>query len=417
MAERRRRQPVRHRRPLAGRPVRDRRGRAARVRRPARPRVRLAEAEQPDIAVLIDSWEFTWRVARRLRLRAPRLAIVKYVAPQVWATRPGRARVLARPGRSPADPARLRGALLRARGPADHLRRQSDAAAATSPAPIRRGLRAAIEAGPDDPILLVLPGSRPGEIKRVMPAFEDAALRLKRERPRPASGRAGRRHGRRAGQGARRRLAAPRPRGRGRGGKLDAMAAATLALACSGTVTSELARAGCPMVVGYRGHPLTALVARMVIRVPYLTLINIAAGEAVAPEFLQERLHGPEARGGRRAAARRSRGARRPGRRADARARQAGRRARRPVRRGRRRGDRRRAGAGAARGLTATLCGGRTGRYSLWIGSIQRTASGFSTGSMSRFTTTASLSLRTSTHSSVSSAEALISWCGTNGGT
>jgi len=49
----------------------------------------------------------------------------------------------------------------------------------------------------------------------------------------------------------------------------------------------------------------------------------------------------------------------------------------------------------------------------LWIGSIQRTCSGRSTGSMSRLTTTASLSLRTNTHSSVSSVEALISWCGT----
>ena len=46
--------------------------------------------------MLINSWEFTWRVARRLRLRSPETAIVKYVAPQVWATRPGRGRVLAR---------------------------------------------------------------------------------------------------------------------------------------------------------------------------------------------------------------------------------------------------------------------------------------------------------------------------------
>src|SRR6202041_3545681 len=49
--------------------------------------VRLAEAAQPDIAVLIDSWEFTWRIARRLRLRVPAAARIKYVAPQVWATR------------------------------------------------------------------------------------------------------------------------------------------------------------------------------------------------------------------------------------------------------------------------------------------------------------------------------------------
>src|SRR5688500_2295385 len=56
-------------------------------------------------------------------------------------------------------------------------------------------------------------------------------------------------------------------------------------------------------------------------------------------------------------------------------------------------------------------------RQLLWIGSIHLTASGCSTGSMSRLTTTASPLLRTRTHSRVSSREALISWCGTNGGT
>jgi lipid-A-disaccharide synthase len=255
--------------------------------------IRLAEAEQPDIAVLIDSWEFTWRVARRLRLRSPETAIVKYVAPQVWATRPGRSRVLARL--------------------ADHLLTLLDFEA---PYFERAGLpttfvgnptlsrdlsgvdgsrfRASIEAGPDDPILVVLPGSRPGEIKRVMPAFENAALRLKRERPQlhlvvPAADTVAEQvKARVAGWPVRAHVV------EGEAARLDAMAAGTLSLACSGTVTSELARAGCPMLVGYRGHPLTALVARMVIRVPYLTLINIAAGEAVAPEFLQGDCTGPK---------------------------------------------------------------------------------------------------------------------------
>ena len=72
------------------------------------------------------------------------------------------------------------------------------------------------------------------------------------------------------------------------------MRAATLALACSGTVTTELAVAGCPMIVGYRGHPATALVARLVLRTRFFTLFNIAADRAVAPEFLQERCNGPE---------------------------------------------------------------------------------------------------------------------------
>ncbi len=255
--------------------------------------VRLAETEQPDIAVLIDSWEFTWRVGRRMRLRTPGVALIKYVAPQVWATRPGRARVVARifdrlmtlfdfetryfeaegvSTISVGNPA-----LLRDMSKADPAR-----------------LRAAIGAGPDDPILLVLPGSRPGEIKRVLPAFEDAALRLADARPElqlvvaAADTVADQVKARVAGWRRRAHVV------EGEGDKLDAMCAATVALACSGTVTTELAVAGCPMVVGYRGHPATAVVARAIIRTRYFTLFNIAGGEAIAPEFLQGHCNGGE---------------------------------------------------------------------------------------------------------------------------
>jgi lipid-A-disaccharide synthase len=55
----------------------------------------LAAREKPDIAVLIDSWGFTLRVAKALRAADPKLPLVKYVAPQVWASRPGRAKTLA----------------------------------------------------------------------------------------------------------------------------------------------------------------------------------------------------------------------------------------------------------------------------------------------------------------------------------
>ena len=55
----------------------------------------LARREKPDIAVLIDSWGFTLRVAHRLRQIDPDLPLIKYVAPQVWASRPGRAKTLA----------------------------------------------------------------------------------------------------------------------------------------------------------------------------------------------------------------------------------------------------------------------------------------------------------------------------------
>jgi lipid-A-disaccharide synthase len=255
--------------------------------------VRLAEAEQPDIAVLIDSWEFMWRVGRRLRLRTPKTALIKYVAPQVWATRPGRAKVVARifdhlmtlfdfetryfeaagiPTTSVGNPA-----LHRDFSGADPAR-----------------LRAAIGAGPDDPILLVLPGSRRSEIKRVLPAFEDAVLRLADANPNlrlvvsAADTVAAEVKSRVAGWRRRAHVV------EGERDKLDAMRAATVALAKSGTVTTELAVAGCPMVVGYRGHPATALVARAIIRTRFFTLFNIAADQEVAPEFLQGRCNGPE---------------------------------------------------------------------------------------------------------------------------
>src|SRR5262249_952308 len=110
--------------------------------------------------------------------------------------------------------------------------------------------RAAIGAGETDPILLLLPGSRPGEIRRIMPAFEAAALRLKAERPglHLVVGAAGP-----VAAEVRARVAGWPHRAQvveGEAAKQDAMRAATLAIAKSGTVTTELAMAGCPMIVG-----------------------------------------------------------------------------------------------------------------------------------------------------------------------
>jgi lipid-A-disaccharide synthase len=156
------------------------------------------------------------------------------------------------------------------------------------------GLRAAIGAGPDDPILLVLPGSRRSEIKYVFPAFEDAALRLAGANPAlrlvvaAADTVAAQVKARVAGWPRRAHVV------EGERDKLSAMRAATVALAKSGTVTTELAVAGCPMVVGYRGHPATALIARAIVRTRFLTLFNIAADCEIAPELLQEHCNGPE---------------------------------------------------------------------------------------------------------------------------
>jgi lipid-A-disaccharide synthase len=80
----------------------------------------------------------------------------------------------------------------------------------------------------------------------------------------------------------------------GEAAKLAAMKAATVALACSGTVTTELALAGVAMVIGYRLGPVTAVIVRRLLRTPWITLFNIAAEDFVAPEFIQEDCTGPK---------------------------------------------------------------------------------------------------------------------------
>jgi lipid-A-disaccharide synthase len=137
-----------------------------------------------------------------------------------------------------------------------------------------------------------LPGSRPGEIERVAPSFLDAVARLKAERPSlrvllpvaPTVAEAVR------ALVARRGLDVTLIEDEA--AKYDAMKAATVALACSGTVTTELALAGCPMVVGYRVGWVTYPIIRVMIRTRYITLFNIAAQAFVAPEFVQGACNG-----------------------------------------------------------------------------------------------------------------------------
>lgn len=261
------------------------------VLRRARQVGRAAQAARPDIAVLIDAWGFNLRVARQLRRHAPGLPIVKYVAPQVWATRPGRARALAQAVDSLMTIHSFDAPYFEAEGLETHFVGNPALNRDFSGADPAR-LRASIGAGPADPILLILPGSRAGEVRRLMGPFGDAAHRLKQTHPdlrlvlAAADGVAG---------AVRSRLAdwrVPVDIVEGEGARLDAMKAATVALACSGTVTTELALAGVSMVVAYRLDPLTYRVAQRLIRTPYITLFNVAAGAFVAPERVQGQCRG-----------------------------------------------------------------------------------------------------------------------------
>lgn len=253
----------------------------------------LAVRERPDIAVLIDSWGFSYLTARRLRAALPDLPLVKYVAPQVWATRPGRAKALARTFDHLISILAFDAPLFEREGVAvtvvGHPALAMDFSHASAPR-----LRERIDAEPDDPILLVLPGSRPGEVARLMAPFEDAIHRLKSDHPRlhivvpVAASVAATVKARVAAWPFRAHVVEDEE------GKLDAMVGSTVALACSGTVTTELAMAGCPMIVAYRVAPLTAVIARMIILTKWVTLFNIAAGKAIAPEFIQQDCTGPK---------------------------------------------------------------------------------------------------------------------------
>lgn len=246
----------------------------------------LAAREKPDVAVLIDSWGFTLRVAQALRKASPDLPLVKYVGPQVWATRPGRAKTLAASVDHLLSIHSFDAPWFEAEGLKTTFVGNPALAKDFSRADPAR-LRAAIGAGAGDDILLVLPGSRPAEIKLVMPVFEEAVKRLKVERPTlhvviPAAGT--------VLESVRAKVAGWPFRAHvieDEQLKDDAFVAGTVALACSGTVTTELALAGAPMVVAYRIGAASYAILKLIFKSPWVTMFNIAAKDFVAPEFLQ----------------------------------------------------------------------------------------------------------------------------------
>ncbi|BBF92261.1 lipid-A-disaccharide synthase [Blastochloris tepida] len=239
----------------------------------------------PDVLVLIDSPDFCHRVARRVRRRLPKLPIVVYVSPTVWAWRPGRARAMAKwcdhiLALLPFEPAAHR----ELHGPPctyvghplierlDELR----------PGPAEVARRAA-----DPPLIVVLPGSRRAELHHLLPVFGRTLDLLQRrigtfEPVLPtlphleAQVEAGVRD-----WPVKPRLVT------GEAGKLEAFRNARAALAASGTVTLELALAGVPMIAAYRGSSIEAFAARRLIRLHMFILANLVLGEMIVPEYLQ----------------------------------------------------------------------------------------------------------------------------------
>ena len=258
-----------------------------RVNRRVRDTAALALAEKPDAVILIDSWGFTLRAARAIRKVLPGVPLIKYVGPQVWAARPGRAKTLAKTvdlliALHPMDPPYFEREGLKTvvvGNPAVH----TDMSAADP-----TGFRAKHDLKPDDPLLIVLPGSRPAEIRHMMPVFSEVLKRLHAGRPdlhfvMPMAETV-----RAMVLEAVTQISVPITLVEGEAAKFSAMQAATLALACSGTVSTELALAGCPMVIAYTLEPLTWWIYSRISTLKHATMFSIMAEKRIAPEFLQD---------------------------------------------------------------------------------------------------------------------------------
>ena len=246
----------------------------------------IIEAD-PDAVVLVDSWGFMLRVAQRIRNRNPRIKLIKLVGPQVWATRAGRAKTLAATvdhliciHQMEAPYYEPHGLPVTVMGnPALSRTEKGDGARA----------RGAIEANNTDQVVLVLPGSRPSEIKRVAPVLVEAAWLMKSQNPElkivfaPAP--SVKEQFLDAFPGVQKWARIPDEAT----SSADIMVAADFALACSGTVTSELAVQGTPFLVGYKTGWITWALARYLLYKPeHITLLNIATDDTeVAPEYVQ----------------------------------------------------------------------------------------------------------------------------------
>lgn len=240
---------------------------------------------QPAALITIDSPDFSFRVAKIVKAARPELRTIHYVAPSVWAWRPGRAAKMARYidhvlALLPFEPPYMTAAGMSC----DFVGHPVVAEALAPPQEA-----AAVRAEGPGPLLLALPGSRRSEVARLAPVFGGVVAALQAAHPHL-------------------RVALPTVRGvAGLVGELTAgwavtpeiltdparkraaFAAADVALAASGTVSLELAANGCPMVIAYDMAPLTLWLMRRMARIDTVTLVNLVSDSRVVPEFIGER--------------------------------------------------------------------------------------------------------------------------------
>lgn len=241
------------------------------------------ETRSYDLVILVDYPGFNLRLCRQATRRG--IPVLYYIAPQLWAWGAWRAQVLRQRG--------VKIACILPFEPAAFERLGLDAEFVGHPlldrphAPSRSEARHILGLDPQRPVVTLLPGSRPTEVERIWPLMRDAAVQL-----------TGRNRGLQvvvAGVKPNRYPGAATIR-ISWNDAATALAAADVALCKSGTSTLEAALLGIPHAVVYRAHPLTYQVARKMIRVPYLGLVNLIQGREVVPELVQDRAT-PEALG------------------------------------------------------------------------------------------------------------------------
>jgi lipid-A-disaccharide synthase len=247
--------------------------------------VAAARRERPDMAILTDSPDFHLRVARRLHRDG--IPVIYLVAPQVWAWRQGRVRGMRRS---------LQRLLCIFPFEEEFFARKGMAATYIGH-PLAGLVRPSLgrdeffrkhKLAPDRPLIAVLPGSRRGEAARHLPALVDAVGRLNREQALnfvlPASANTGAAFFKeRIGRSPIRVI---------EGESWDAMAHADLVLVASGTVTVEAALLDTPMVVFYRVTWPSWIAGKLLVKVPFYSMVNLIAGRAVVPELMQGRMTG-----------------------------------------------------------------------------------------------------------------------------
>jgi lipid-A-disaccharide synthase len=256
------------------------------ILRRVRETVAAVRALRPDAVVTIDSSGFSWRIAQRLRRSGETLPLIHYVAPMVWAWRAGRARRMARwydhlMALLPFEPPYFERVGLACSyvghpvldGGAD----RGDGAR----------FRMAYGLGAGETLIAVLPGSRNGEVRRLLPIFGGALVRLDRligpfrvAVPTVATVAATVAEAARGWPGQPIVIRDPRD-------KYDAFAASRAALAASGSVALELAMARLPMVVCYRLNPLTEMLLDRLLKVRQVNLVNLLLERPVVPELLR----------------------------------------------------------------------------------------------------------------------------------